>query len=187
MPLQKSQSEPISKKKTSAGAKNSFKITYAMLADCSVDMKPHIRALGAMLEMMRAREGAKAESTPIWKLSELRFAKLHSAYDAMVKPRVESGSLEAIITCRSPYATISFTMILVANSSETRMISSRGTPVLRWGGVRFRDAPGPGAEERTDEECERVKYVTQGKLQSQLVDAEAAADPGEQTVDGRDE
>ena len=186
MPLQKSQSEPISKKKTSAGAKNNFKITYAMLADCSVDMKPHIRALGAMLEMMRAREGAKAESTPIWKLSELRFAKLHSAYDAMVKPRVESGSLEAMITCRSPYATISFTMILVVNSSETRMISSRGTPILRWR-VHFRDALRLDAEERTDEECERVKYVTQAKLQSQLVDAEAAADPGEQTVDSRDE
>ena len=40
---------------------------------------------------------------------------------------------------------------------------------------------------RTDEECERVKYVAQDDLQSQLVDAESAADPGEQTVDSRDE
>jgi hypothetical protein len=185
MPLQKSPKQTHQQKKNEHRANNNFKITHAMLADCSVDMKPHIKALGAMLEIMRAREGPKAESTPIWKLSELRFAKLQSAYDAMVKPRVESGSLEAIMTCNSPYATISFTMILVANSSETRMISERGTPV----GCSFREAPERhrDAEERTDEERERIKYVAQDELQSQLVDTEAAADSSEPAVNRRDE
>jgi hypothetical protein len=181
MPLQKSPKQTHQQKKNEHRV-NSFKITHAMLADCSVDMKPHIKALGAMLEMMRAREGPKAESTPIWKLSELRFAKLQSAYDAMVKPRVESGSLEAIMTCNSPYATISLMMTFVANSSETRIISERGTPVCFFlEGCSFREAPERhrDAEERTDEERERIKYVAQDELQSQLVDTEAAADPSE--------
>ena len=61
--------------------------------------------------------------------SKLRFAKLHSAYDAIVKPRFKRGSLDVTITCNSRYATISFSISLVARSSEMRMISARGTLV----------------------------------------------------------
>ena len=50
--------------------------------------------------------------------------------------------------------------------------------------MRRRGGEGRG---RTDEKCDRVENVAQNELQSQLVDAEAAADPGEQTVDGCDE
>src|SRR6266702_5567763 len=57
---------------------------------CSVEMKPQIMALGPMRAMRRVCEGARADSTPIWMPSEPRFANPHSAYDAMVKPRVES-------------------------------------------------------------------------------------------------
>ena len=41
--------------------------------------------------------------------------------------------------------------------------------------------------ERTSEECERIKYVAQDELQSQLVNTEAVADPGEQAIDSPDE
>ena len=109
-----------------------------MPAACSVEMKPQIMALGPMRAMRRVREGARAESTPIWMPSEPRFAKPQSAYDAMVNPRVESASFEAISACRSKYAANSFSTSLVASSSETRRISARGTPVIemseKWGG-----------------------------------------------------
>lgn len=100
-----------------------------MPAACSVEMKPQIMALGPIRAMRRVREGASAESTPIWMPSEPRFAKPQSAYDAMVKPRVERASLEAISACKSRYAANSFSISLVASSSETRRISGRGTPV----------------------------------------------------------
>ena len=100
-----------------------------MPAVCSVEMKPQITALGPMRAIRRVREGARTESTPICMPSEVRFAKLHSAYDAIVKPRFERGSPDAIITCNSWYATISLSISLVARSSETRRISARGTPV----------------------------------------------------------
>src|SRR6266702_2674797 len=147
-------------------------------------MKPQIMALGPMRAMRRVREGARAESTPIWMPSEPRFANPHSAYDAMVKPRVESASFEAISAFRSRYAANSFSTSFVASSSETRRISDRGTPVCR-----SQVGAGGGIElgRRTDEECGGVEDVAQDELQSEVVDPEAAADPGEQTVDSPDE
>src|SRR6266702_1444860 len=155
-----------------------------MPAACSVEMKPQIMALGPMRAIRWVREGARAESTPIWMPSQPRFANPHSAYDAMVKPRVESASFEAISAFRSRYAANSFSTSLVASSSETRRISDRGTPVCRSQG-----GAGGGIESgrRTDEECGEVEDVAQDELQSEVVDPEAAPDPGEQTVDGPDE
>ena len=46
----------------------------AMPAACSVETKPHTIAEPAMRAMTRARDGASAESTPIWMPSEPRFA-----------------------------------------------------------------------------------------------------------------
>ena len=100
-----------------------------MPAACSVEMNPQIMALGLMRAMRRVREGARADSTPICMPSELRFAKPARAYDAIVKPRVESALSEAISAFRSKYAANSFSTNLVARSSETRRISPRGTPV----------------------------------------------------------
>ena len=60
-------------------------------------MNPQTIADAAMRAMVRARDGASAESTPIWMPSEPRFANPQSAYDAIVYPRCESGlSLAAI-------------------------------------------------------------------------------------------
>ncbi len=155
-----------------------------MPAACSVEMKPQIMALGPMRAIRWVREGARAESTPIWMPSEPRFPNPHSAYDAMVKPRVESASFEAINAFGSRYAANSFSTSFVASSSETRRISDRGTPVCRSQG-----GAGGGIElgRRTDKECDGVEDVAQDKLQSEVVDPEAAPDPGEQTVDGPDE
>ena len=55
------------------------------------EMNPQIMADVAMRAMILARDGASAPSTPIWMPSEPRFAKPARAYDAMVKPRSESG------------------------------------------------------------------------------------------------
>ena len=80
-----------------------------MPAACKVEMKPKIIALGPMRAMRRVRDGASADSTPIWIPSEPRFAKPHSAYDAIVKPRFESASSgEAISASSSMYAANSF-------------------------------------------------------------------------------
>src|SRR6266702_766567 len=155
-----------------------------MPAACSVEMKPQIMALGPMRAIRRVREGARAESTPIWMPSEPRFANPHSAYDAVVKPRVESGSFEAISAFRSRYAANSFSTSFVASSSETRRISDRGTPVC---GASGREVGGIELGRRTDEECDGVEDVAQDELQSEVMDPEAAADPGEQTIDGPDE
>src|SRR6266702_557226 len=153
-----------------------------MPAACSVEMKPQIMALGPMRAIRQVREDARAESTPIWMPSEPRFANPHSAYDAMVKPRVESASFEAISAFRSRYAANSFSTSLVASSSETRRISDRGTPVWRGQG-----GAGVGVWQISDEKCDGVEDVAQDELQSEVVDPEAATDPGEQTVDGPDE
>src|SRR6266702_52820 len=158
-----------------------------MPAACSVEMKPQIMALEPMRPIKRVREGARAESTPIWMPSEPRFAKPHSAYDAMVKPRVESASFEAISAFKFRYAANSFSTSFVARSSGTRRISERGTPVWRRGGVSGRAGGGLELGRRTDEECDGVEDVAQDELQSEVVDPEAAPDPGEQTVDGPDE
>ena len=69
----------------------------AMPAAWRVEMKPQTMADAAMRAMMRAREGASAESTPIWMPSEPRFANPQSAYDAIVYARAESGSSLAVI------------------------------------------------------------------------------------------
>jgi hypothetical protein len=103
--------------------------THAIPAACSVEIKPHIIALGPIRAMRRVREGASAASTPICMPSDPRLANPQSAYDAMVKPRVESASFDAINACSSRYAANSFSTSLVASSSETRIISARGTPV----------------------------------------------------------
>ena len=47
-------------------------------------MKPQIIAESAMRAMIFARDGARADSTPIWIPSEPRLANPHSAYDAIV-------------------------------------------------------------------------------------------------------
>ncbi len=107
------------------------KTTYAMAAACSVEMKPDNIALGPIRAMRRAREGASADSTPIWKPSEPKFEKPHSAYDAIVKPRFDRASCEAINARSSTYAANSFSTSLVARSSDTRRISERGTPAKR--------------------------------------------------------
>jgi hypothetical protein len=105
------------------------KDTHAIPAACNVEMKPEIIALAPIRAMSRVRDGASADSTPICMPSEPRFANPHSAYEAIVNPRFDSGSLEAIKASRSRYAANSFSMSLVARSSETRRISERGTPV----------------------------------------------------------
>jgi hypothetical protein len=127
MPLQR---EP--KKQTyQLSQRTKIKYTHAIPAACSVEIKPQITALGPIRAMRCVWEGARAESTPICIPSDPRFANPQSAYDAMVKPRVESASFDAISACRSRYAANSFSTSLVASSSETRMISARGTPVCR--------------------------------------------------------
>ena len=68
-----------------------------MPAVCIVEMKPQIMAEPAMRAMIFARDGASAESTPIWMPSEPRFANPQSAYDAIVYARAESGSSLAVI------------------------------------------------------------------------------------------
>src|SRR6266702_190281 len=146
-----------------------------MPAACNVEMKPQIMALGPMRAIRRVRKGARAESTPIRMPSEPRFAKSHSAYDAIVKARVERASFEAISAFKARYAANSFLTSLVASSSETRRISDRGTPVWRGRKVPGREL-GDGVED-----------VAQDELQSEVVDPEAVPDPGEQTVDGSDE
>jgi hypothetical protein len=105
--------------------------THAIPAACNVEIKPQIRALGPIRAMRRVREGASAESTPICMPSEPRFANPQSAYDAIVNPRVERASFDAMSACNSRYAANSFSTSLVARSSETRMISARGTPVRK--------------------------------------------------------
>ena len=40
---------------------------------------------------------------------------------------------------------------------------------------------------RTSEECKWIEYVAQDELQSQLVNTEATANPGEQAIDGPNE
>lgn len=49
--------------------------------------------------MRRARDGARADSMPICKPSVLKLAKPHSAYDAIVNPRFDRGSDDAINPC----------------------------------------------------------------------------------------
>ena len=44
-----------------------------------------------------------------------------------------------------------------------------------------------GVWQISDEKCDGVEDVAQDELQSEVVDPEAATDPGEQTVDGPDE
>ncbi len=148
-----------------------------MPAACSVEMKPQIMALGPMRAMRRVREGARAESTPICMPSEPRFANPHSAYDTMVKPRIESASFEAISAFKSRYAANSFSTSLVASSSETRRISERDTPV--WRGRKRQGGPGRGGADEPMRKCDGVEDIAQDELQSEVVDPEAAPDPGE--------
>ena len=102
--------------------------THAMPAACNVERKPQITALGPIRVTRRVCDGARADTTPISMASEVTFANPHSAYDAIVHPRFDSASGEAISCCSSRYATTSFATSFVASSSETRMISERGTP-----------------------------------------------------------
>ena len=89
-------------------------------------MKPQIIAESAMRAMIFARDGASADSTPIWIPSEPRFANPQIAYDAIVYERSESGFALAVISRSSVYATNSFSTSFVASSSATRRISLRG-------------------------------------------------------------
>jgi hypothetical protein len=102
--------------------------THAMPATCNVERKPQTTALGPIRATRRVRDGARADTTPISMASEVMFANPHSAYDAIVNPRFDSGSGEAISCCNWRYATNSFATSFVASSSETGMISERGTP-----------------------------------------------------------
>lgn len=102
--------------------------THAMAAACKVEINPEIIALRPIRAIRRLRDGASAVSTPIWMPSELRFANPQSAYDAIVNPRFDSASSEAISFSSWMYATNSFSISLVARSSEMRRISERGTP-----------------------------------------------------------
>ena len=110
-----------------------------MPAACNVDINPQIIALAPIRAMRRVRAGASADNTPIWIPSDPRFANPHSAYEAMVYPRSDSGFCEAIKACRLRYAANSFSISFVARSSETGRISERGTPekkestVVRYG------------------------------------------------------
>ena len=104
------------------------KNTHAMAAACKVEINPEIIALRPIRAIRRLRDGASAVSTPIWMPSELRFANPQSAYDAIVNPRFDSASSEAISFSSWMYATNSFSISFVARSSEMRRISERGTP-----------------------------------------------------------
>ena len=92
---------------------------------------------------------------------EPRFANPQRAYDAIVNPRGESASLDAMRTCKSRYAANSFSTSLVARGSETRKISARRTPV--WQRVRI-DVFEGHTEHVTDEKCDGVKDVAQDEL-----------------------
>ena len=121
--------------------------THAMPAACNVERKPQTTALGPIRATRRVCDGARADTTPISMASDVMFANPHSAYDAIVNPRFDSASGEAINCCSWRYATNSFATSFVASSSETRMISERGTPtkfkVCRsWSIVRRRVASG---------------------------------------------
>lgn len=94
-------------------------------------MKPQIIALAPIRAIRRVRDGASADNTPTWMPSDPRFANPHSAYEAMVYPRFDSGFCEAIKACRLRYAANSFSISFVARSSETDRISERGTPEKR--------------------------------------------------------
>jgi len=94
-------------------------------------MKPQIIALAPIRAMRRVRDGASADNTPIWIPSDPRFANPHSAYEAIVYARFDSGFCEAIKACRLMYAANSFSTSFVARSSETARISERGTPEKR--------------------------------------------------------
>jgi hypothetical protein len=87
-----------------------------MAAACNVEINPESSALAAIRAMRRARDGARAGSTPILTPSELRFANPHSAYDATVKPRFDRASGEAISAWSSLYAVNSFSISLTARS-----------------------------------------------------------------------
>lgn len=63
------------------------KSTHAIPAVCNVDMNPQISADVATRTIVLACEGASAPSTPIWIPSELRLAKPHREYEAMLKAR----------------------------------------------------------------------------------------------------
>ena len=72
---------------------------------CNVEMKLQIKrqimVLGLMQAMMQVHEGARAESMPIWMPSESRSAKLHSAYNVMVKPHIEGHQhLQVQVHCK---------------------------------------------------------------------------------------
>lgn len=54
---------------------------------------------------------------------------------------------------------------------------------IQFGCEKTRDLDNFGAGD-THEECDGVEHITKDKLQSELMDTETAADPGEQTVDG---
>lgn len=77
------------------------RVTHAMPAVWSVEMNPQNIADTAIRAMILPRDGASAPSTPIWIPSEPRFAKPHSAYDAIVKARSVSGSSELWILVSS--------------------------------------------------------------------------------------
>ena len=102
--------------------------THAIPAACNVERKPQTTALGPIRATRRVWDGARADTTPISMASEVMFANPHSAYDAIVNPRFDSASGEAISCCSWRYATNSFATSFVASSSETCMISERGTP-----------------------------------------------------------
>ena len=130
-------------------------------------MKPQIIALAPIRAMRRVRAGASADNTPIWMPSDPRFANPHSAYEAMVYPRLDSGFCEAIKACRLRYAANSFSISFVARSSETARISERGTPEERVSIViKCRKGVGGwnGVKSRTDEKSDGIEDVAQHEL-----------------------
>jgi hypothetical protein len=94
-------------------------------------MNLQIIALGLIRAIRRVREGASANSTRICIPSEPRLASLQSAYDAIVNPRGESASPDAMSACKVQVRHKFIFEEFVARSSERRRIPARGTPVSR--------------------------------------------------------
>jgi hypothetical protein len=133
-----------------------------MAAACSVEMKPQIMALWPMREMGRVREGARAESTPIWTPSEPRFEKPQSVRrdgEAGRQEGVGRGHRRLQVQVRHKFV---FDQLCREHCLEMRRISGWGTPQAVWKKMgRVSGRAGGRSGGRTEEECDGVEDVTQ--------------------------